>query len=371
MIARTSPANRPQVKTASVLHDGRRFPLFLEARGWRLRSRSAKWPIDVMLGSGPLKWAESKARQILRDGALEKSKPCRGTLEELVTCYRSLPKRAGEAAASIAVCRLRSCVRLVLGRELDEVKVEEVNAAFWLRYTAKRQGREIADLATRRVDATAINAAMRQAASIFIPRLRPSFASAGFTIRDDATVIQWLPTIQTDKPAVNDKMVTAWRALERGPMWLAVGLARFAGLRRDEIEHATAAWLTREGAAVYVQLRDRPEEGWLSKTGRRYRALVIDPELAEFLTACPPGYLVQPPAEDRHKWFERVPQEWLRKFTTARQPLHRMRGLYADDVARLTADAITARLGGVKAASEALGHTSTATTSKHYLTDAL
>lgn len=367
MIARKSPASA----RSFVLHEGRRFPLSLESRGWRLRSRSEKWPIDLMLGYGSRKWAEGAARKALRDGALTVVKPCSETLEDLVKAYRSLPKRAGIDAASVAESRLRSCVRLVKGKELSEVKVSEINAAFWLDYTANRQGLTVADLSTRRVDGTAINAAMRQAASIFIPRLRPALASLGFEVRQDATVIQWLPTIQQDKRPVADAMLEAWQKLERGALWLTIGLARFAGLRRDEIEHATTAWIQAEGAATFIRLQDRPEEGWLSKTGRRYRALVIEPELAKVLRSCPPGYLVQPAAEDRHKWFEREPQQWLKTFTTARQPLHRLRGLYADDVARLTADAITARLEGVRAASEALGHTNTATTSKHYLSDAV
>ena len=45
-----------------------------------------------------------------------------------------------------------------------------------------------------------------------------------------------------------------------------------------------------------------------------------------------------------------------------------MRGLYADHVKRETEVAMAARLGAIKAASEALGHTTTATTEKHYLT---
>ena len=53
----------------------------------------------------------------------------------------------------------------------------------------------------------------------------------------------------------------------------------------------------------------------------------------------------------------------------ARKPLHRLRGLYADELARLTADAVAARLAGVRAASESLGHTTTATTERHYLSE--
>lgn len=351
-----------------LLFEGRRISLSNQSgRGWRIRSRSEHMPIDVLLGHGPESWARKKAREVLESGSFKREPKAKGTLEELVTAYEGMPKRAGKAAAKIAVYRLTSCVRLVLGRELDAVKLSEINAAFWLDYIAKRQVLDVADLSTRRVVNTAINSAMRCAASIFIPRLRPAFAAHGLIVSPDATVIQWAPTIHSEKPAVTDEMMDAWRELERGPLWIALGLARFAGLRRDEIEHATDAWVQIAGNAVYIVLQDRPDEGWLSKTGRKYRAVVIDPDFAEFLTGCAVGYLVQPAVVDRSKWFALAPQKWMRSFTTARQPLHRLRGLYADDVARLTADAITARLGGVQAASEALGHTSTKTTTRHYL----
>lgn len=62
-------------------------------------------------------------------------------------------------------------------------------------------------------------------------------------------------------------------------------------------------------------------------------------------------------------------QRWLKQHgITAHKPLHRLRGLYADDVARVTADAVAARLAGVSAAQAALGHTSSDTTERHYLT---
>ena len=38
-----------------------------------------------------------------------------------------------------------------------------------------------------------------------------------------------------------------------------------------------------------------------------------------------------------------------------------------DHIAALTSDAVAARLAGIKAASEALGHATTAMTEKHYL----
>lgn len=58
----------------------------------------------------------------------------------------------------------------------------------------------------------------------------------------------------------------------------------------------------------------------------------------------------------------------MKKFTgTAKMPLHRLRGLYADDVKKLTEDATAAHLAGVKAAADALGHTNTQTTVQSYL----
>ena len=81
--------------------------------------------------------------------------------------------------------------------------------------------------------------------------------------------------------------------------------------------------------------------------------------------------MVSPGTVERSRWFEREPQKWLHAHGVgALKPLHRLRGLYADNVATLTRDAIAARLAGVRAAQEALGHTSSATTEAHYLTPA-
>jgi hypothetical protein len=46
---------------------------------------------------------------------------------------------------------------------------------------------------------------------------------------------------------------------------------------------------------------------------------------------------------DAHRWIQHVPQPWLRQFTgSAKAPLHRLRGLYADHVRRETEEAILA-----------------------------
>ena len=167
-----------------------------------------------------------------------------------------------------------------------------------------------------------------------------------------------------------------WHTLDAQDMalWLTIGLARFAGLRRDEIANCRIGWIEKLNGAVSVSLRDRPEEKFWTKTGKPYRALVINSELANYLSAIadfgdPVGWIVPIPAVERARWFERTPQAWLRKHgVTSQKPLHRLRGLYADAVAELTRDSVAARLAGIKAAQDALGHTSSAVTESHYLT---
>jgi hypothetical protein len=245
----------------------------------------------------------------------------------------------------------------------------------WLKYTAKKQGLDVADLATRRPENRAINAAMRQASAVFAPKLRPAYKAEGVILRDDATSIQWLPEMHLERaPAKTAELDEAWRDLRETdlPMWLAVGLARFAGLRRKEIEHATRAWIEGAESATYVVLKDRPDENWRTKTGRPYRALVLDADLAAALQAAPENKpLVNPATERRAHWFERELQLWLRPFVgDAKKPLHRLRGLYADQLSKLTEDAVAAKLAGRQEAARNLGHTSTKTAEKHYLSDA-
>lgn len=187
-----------------------------------------------------------------------------------------------------------------------------------------------------------------------------------------------LPEPYVPPSVVDDaELLKAWAALKETDhsLWLVIGLARFAGLRREEITHCRGGWIEEQNGVVSIALRDRPEEKWWTKTGKPYRAQVINAELAEWLIAVrdfePLDKLVVPdPASgfDRGRWFERAPQQWLHDNGVASlKPLHRLRGLYADHIARLTSDAVTARLAAVRAAQQNLGHTSSETTEKHYL----
>lgn len=350
--------------------------------GWRVRSRSRHLAVDYSTNIMALKEAQAAARDYLD---ARQAKPLQivtdKTLDDVVKVYRILPKKAGAAAEKIACYALAGVVRLVTGKELSQVSAGQVNAKFWLSYIAKRQGFTVAKLGQRAPQNAAINSAMRNAAAVFKPSLRPLYAEHGVTFPDDVTTLQLLPVIKGRKPAAKvDELTKAWAALPQGSaMWWAIGLARFAGLRRAEIMHASASWVETDGAATFVRIRDRPEEGYLNKTGEDYRAVVIDQALALALRSAPPGLLVPPPNEPsqgrpktRKEWMEHRPQAWCRPFVGGvSKPLHRLRGLYADDLAKLTADAVQGRLAGERAAADALGHTSTATTRNHYLTDAL
>ncbi len=354
-------------KTDAVLWQGRKLPLFREASGtWRLRSRSRHCAVDFGTGTTDLAAARRIAKDFLDGKLAVAAKRGAETLEDVARVYLALPKRASERAATDNVQRLRSIVRLAWRKELAQVRLSELSPRLWRDYMAARLGGKL-DLATRRPGNAAINSAVRAAASIFIPRLRPAFEEEGLTIPADAIVIQWLPVMQLP-PAISDDaaLIEWWQSLPpASPEWFAVGLARFAGLRSAEISAARPEWVSNDT----IELRDRPEQGFLTKTGKPYRAVILRPELAEAIRALTPGLpIVQPAAASREEWFERTLPRLVRPFSpSAKKPLHRLRGLYADEVARVTQEAVAARLAGIREASAALGHTTTATTLNHYL----
>jgi hypothetical protein len=83
-----------------------------------------------------------------------------------------------------------------------------------------------------------------------------------------------------------------------------------------------------------------------------------------------PGAIEKNITTNRTHWFQTYPQDWLRPFMgKERKPLHRLRGLYADEVFKVTEMARAAYLAGLEAARDALGHTSTDTTRNSYLSD--
>lgn len=357
-----------------VVWRGIKVPLVQDNGGvYRIRARSKTLQVDLCLDTKNENQAKTRAKEALERGEGRKSTASKGTLEEVAECYLSLPKRTSPTVAESNVARLRTVCRLTNGTELKEIPIARASARLWTDYQRKRLeviGHPL-DYSRRIRENIGINAAVRAARCLFIRRLRPAYKEHGISLADDADIVTWLPEPAMTKPQTDDAgMIAAWMELPQDALWFAIGLARFAGLRRSEILNARRSWIIERAGVVAVELCDRPEDGWQTKTGKPYMARVIDPVFASALLAVPGGqFIVRPTEPDRRRWVERVPQAWARPFVgDVIKPLHRLRGAYADAVAAITSDAVTARLAGVKAAQEALGHTSSAVTERHYLT---
>ena len=328
---------------------------------WRLRSRTKTHSIEFGTGTSDLLEAKRVAKNHLEETAAKRRSKGSETVEDATKLYLEMPKRCSPIAAEHNVGRLKRMIALTWGKTLAQVKLSEIGPKLWKEFMAKKQGGKL-DLSTRRVENAAINSAVRQACSIFIPALRPIYAEHKMIVPEDATVVQWLPMIKAPPPTADiDNMDSSIEELATIAldMYLCLGLARWAGLRRAEIKACRREWLQEDRGQLFVHLHDRPEEGYLTKTGAIYRAMVINLDFAKTLLSIPKGMLiVNPSTTDRDGWFEREPQNWLRPYTgKAKKPLHRLRGLYADDVRRITEEAIHARSAAIKAASQNLGHT--------------
>lgn len=361
-----------ELTTPEVRWNHKRYRLQPFRDGWRLRSRARGDEFDWHFPA----CSAAKARELALAKFEEKSPATRAkrgtpTLEDVVSAYKEIPKRAGPAAEKQNIYCLRSVVQAAMGKELSRVFVHQVGSDMWAEFQKARLNGRL-DYATRRPGNAAINSTVRCAKSIFIPQLRDDYMKRGIEIPANAAVVKWLPEMALPKPkALDAAMLERWQGLPQGDSIRdAIGLARFAGLRRDEISACRRDWIVEDRGAVYVELRDRPEQGFFTKTGAMYRALVVNDAYAAELLARPEVYIVQMPPRirSREEWFERKPQAWLKPYVGgAKKPLHRLRGLYADDVARITEEAVAARQAGIKAASEALGHSTTKTTTESYL----
>jgi integrase len=363
----------PEIARKFVVWEGRKIPLIRERGIWRLRSRTKHLRLDVSLGVGTEPAARTRAKELLSSGIIKESQPGRGTAEEIATIYLATPKRTAAVTAKANVSRFRAVVQTVHGKSLTEFPVASITAKLWTDFQSARLAAlgETLDYSKRRRENIGLNAIVRAARCLFIRRLRPAYEAAGVRVPADADTVTWLPEPILVKPPADDAgLVAAWRALPRDGLYFAIGLARFAGLRRDEILHCRREWIVDAAGAVTVELRDRLDQGWQTKTGLPYSAPVIDPEFAAALLAVPAGsFVVQPDTTDRARWIERGPQAWCRTFVGQEviKPLHRLRALYATALQERTRAAVLASLAGAEAAQHALGHTTQRTTRRHYL----
>jgi hypothetical protein len=366
-IARRLPTDCPQ----DLLFEGVSIPFFFEAgKGWRLRKRSIHLSVDYSTGilaraparKAALKWLEEQ-----REGKVKLSTT---NLESLVQFYLTMPRRASNSTAHNNITHLRAICRMALGRELKSIHVHEVRPSLWQEFQRKKCG-GVLDLSTRRRNHVSINTAVRSAASIFKATLRPAFRRAGFHVPDDATEIEWLQELKRPPVEFDEtKLLEAWAALPRGPLWMALGLARFAGLRKEEINACCGGWLAERRGRWGIVVCDRPDEGFLCKTGEPRFSVILNAEVLKAMKKCKKDdYVVDLDPSERDFWFRGTPQTWLRTYLGPRSavamPLHRLRGLYVDAVKALAETRLQEE--AIKEASLAAGHTGTATTKAHYL----
>lgn len=281
-------------------------------------------------------------------------KPGRESLAEMVSLYMTAPETCSKDSAKRKESVLKSVVPNEWGKSLEEAKAGDSNA-LWPFYVAAWQGLPRPDYSTRREINHSITSAIRQAASIFIPALRPHCAPNGIVIPENSTTIIW-PSLGDREPvaARDGALIEAWERLRESDadLWVTVELARFAVLRQSEILACRGKWMRQAGALVYVNLKDRVADGYFEKTRRWYSALVLSNPLAEYLLALSSdSTLITHPGA--HRWIKYEPQKWLRQFTgDAKAPPHRLRRLYADRVKRETKEAILSRPATMQEASE-------------------
>jgi hypothetical protein len=344
---------------------------------WRVRKRTREIQIDLSLGSLSLDDAMEEARKRLGKDHKQRTRLRSGgaTLREVCDAYRAMPKRCSEDVAEANIQRLEKVVAVAWGKKPEEVRASELNEQLWEAYAAKRQGGKL-DLSTRRNENRGINAAMRMAVSVFHDGLETGYKRAGIALDFEAIRnVCWLPIIPSRLPKVaSDSLAEMMKALADLkatdlPMWRAIMIARFAGLRSREISAARKSWLAQNSAGAWCfEVRDRPEEVWWHKTGEDYTAPILSHELAEDLLACPDDGPLVPVDGSRDHFFRKSCNRWLRQFIPPpNKGMHRLRALYAEALRDATANAILAQQAGTEAARKALGHTTSATTVKHYL----
>jgi hypothetical protein len=287
--------------------EGRKWTLELHCGIWRIRSRRKGRSITKSLKVSNLTEAREEAKKWI--AAAEEGRWTRegkGSLETLAAVYLATPKRVSAKATTTNVSRLRTVVRVALGKELSETSAAVVGPDLWAAYyreALKKYDRKL-DYTTRAAENARLNAAVRAARSMFLPKYAKPYAEEGIYLNADAAKAALLPEPWLPRPEAKDvDLVDVWPTWRKSDpaLWLAVGLARFAGLRRDEIWHCRRTWIEDRDGTVFVVLRDRPEEKWQTKTGRPYRALVLNAELAAFLSSAPAETVFFPDATE--KWF--------------------------------------------------------------------
>lgn len=376
-----------KIETSHVVVNGVKYPMLRnpQSLNWRVRKRTKTIKVDYSTGVSDLKIAKEKAIEELSKDSRERGRKLSGSisLRELCDIYERMPKRANEDTAHDNVNRLARIVKDAWGRELREVRVSEVSPKLWEDYAKSRSNGKL-DISTRKPAHRGINAAIRMAVSIFSPSLELSYKDEGIKVDlEGISKVRWLRETKVKiQPLKEENLKALHESLpllkeSNYPMWRAISIARYSGLRSGEISAAHKNWLIQKRSGIWgFAVHDRPEQEYLHKTGEDYFAPITNQELLDDLLQGPDGLLIdlseQPSGPkvrtSRDRFFRNHCNNWLRRFIPKpHKGMHRLRALCLEEIKDARAAEIMAEREGIKAAKDAAGHTSTKTTETHYL----
>jgi hypothetical protein len=346
-----------------------------------MRCRTRHLKIQHSLGTTNIKLAKTRAKEYLdREGDKLLKDPCPAglndpLLDRVAEIYATLSLGCNQVTAKHNVACLSLLVRTATGKELHQVRLSALAAA-WPAFVAKRQDTDQPDRPDhgkpnynrKRVAHNGICSVMTQARSIFIKSLHPQYREAGIIMPPLVDVVKFPSRRRTEPAPVDEsRLLAAWPELRESDAlkWRIVGLAWFGGLRKKEILACKGGWFIQKDGEVFVSLKDREDEGHEGKTGAIYKSPIRNPEFAAYLLTVPAD---QPVVGLISQGCYRSAMIWLRQFTNARTPAHRLRGRHAQAIKEETQAEELARLKGIQAAADALGHgKNTQTTIDHYL----
>jgi hypothetical protein len=284
-------------------------------------------PPGVLSGS-PRVWRAAKP------GVYESESPVLSpNLEDVVIAYRAIPKEDDMEAEELQVKWLRTIVSQTYDKKLSEIPLTAV-PRLWLDFMTHRH-RGTLDVNKPTPANVRINEAVRFACAIFAEKLRPHYWHRGISIPEDAVQVLWLPVMDTEQADLEDAVLRAgWSCLKGHnlPLWRALGLARFAGLRPHEIMACRGTWIVKHAEGWRIEILDRPEEAFWTAAGRKSRRQITDDELLQDLLTVPVDeYVISTTDTSRDRWFENEAHVWLQRFSTSPKPLQRLRAAYEED----------------------------------------
>ncbi|MEM6911040.1 MAG: hypothetical protein AAF555_05600 [Verrucomicrobiota bacterium] len=313
------------------------------------------------------KWAALDATKCRQDA----------TMADLYRIYLNSDLRRSKQSTAEDVVRTVRASLQALGMDPQRTAATAIGAEYYKRLVRHYSPTGAIDLATRHPAHGGINTRLRKHAQLFARAVLTEYAEAGIVLHVEHMHPPFYLPEQRGKQMADEHTLARFHAdletlaTERPELYKTIALARYAGLRRSEIDAARTDWLQRTSTGhTIIAISDRPAENYYHKTGHRYGPRILSDALVARLPTQPGQHLVTPDTPYARKtWTEREPQRWLRQYfppSLTKMPLHYCRFLHAEDVREQERQWILANESADKAAQHALGHTTSRTTRDHY-----